>query len=174
MRQTSATVPAWKKTKGENDMGDGAHLGVNAERAIETILGGEPQPVAEEKQTPEQMLDAIRAASGTPSDYGGAATSYARVILEAYEKYPELRNVPLESVYLRGGDGMMVWTEGGSAVVLRPDIYSVLKQLHPDKDCWQRRVMSGLSGFMVGWANNAVRYALGDPPVANPALVEIG
>ena len=155
-------------------MSDGAHMGVSADRALETILGGKEQPAKEERQTPRQMLDAIREAPQKPLDYGSAALLYARVLLEAYEAYPELCDHPTESVYLRDASGQMVWAEGGGAVVLQPDIYAVLKQIHPDESCWQRKVMSGLTGFMIGWANNAVRYALGDPPKPNPALGTIG
>ncbi len=151
-------------------MADGAHLGVGADRAIETILGGKESPSEEEQQTPEQTLDAIREALESPEDYGGCAISYARVLLEAYETHPILREQPAEAVYLTGQDGRLV-SSGAGLVVLVPDIYDVLKQLHPDEDCWQRKVMSGLTGFMVGWANNAVRYALGDPPVPNPAMI---
>ena len=150
-------------------MSDGAHIGVGAERALGTILGGEDQPRDDEKQTPAQMLDAIREAYETPGDYGACALSYARVLLEVYEKYPTLREQPLNPVYLRDGSGQMVL----DGIVLVPDIYAVLKQIHSDEQCWQRLVMSDLTGFMVGWANNAVRYALGDPPVPNPAIITI-
>jgi len=30
-----------------------------------------------------------------------------------------------------------------------------------------------LTGFMYGWAINAIRYVLTEPPVANPAIVQI-
>jgi len=155
-------------------MSDGAHQGVDAERALGTILGGESQPTEakEGKTTPLGMLMQIRAASESPDNYGDAATSYARVILEAYEANPALRSVPLNTVYKKDADGKMIW-ENDHAVVLQHDIYDALKELHPDENCWQRKVMSSLSGFMVGWANNAVRYALGDPPVPNPARVTI-
>ena len=155
-------------------MSDGAHLGVKADRALGTILGGEDQPTEDEKQTPEQMLDEIRSASKAPNDYGECALAYARVLLEAYETHPALRDHPTESVYLNGQDGKAVFSPDGGLVRLVPDIYEVLKRLHPDEECWQQKVMNELTGFMVGWAVNAVRYALGDPPRPNPAMVEIG
>ncbi len=153
-------------------MSDGAHMGIGAKRAIETILSGKEQPTKEEQKTPEQMLDEIRSAEESPSDNGGAAMSYARVLLEAYETHPVLRDHPTETEYLAGADGQLVFVDGG-LVKLRPDIYNVLEQLYPDEECWQRKVMLDLTCFMVGWANNAVRYALGDPPRPNPAIVEI-
>lgn len=155
-------------------MSDGAHLGVTADRALETILGGKPSPNEDEQRTPEQMLDMIREAETEPKDYGACALAYARILLEAYETYPQLRDHPTETVYLTGGDGQLVFSPDGGLVALVPDIYEVLKRLHPDEDSWQRKIMSDLTGFMVGWAVNAVRYALGDPPRPNPAILTIG
>lgn len=39
----------------------------------------------------------------------------------------------------------------------------------PGLDDW----LGGITGFMFGWANNAVRYALGVEEVGNPACVSI-
>ncbi len=153
-------------------MSDGASTGINAKRAIEIILGGKEAPTEEEQQSPEQMLDAIREATEQPSDYGAAALSYARVILEAYDAHPVLREQPMEAVYLYGADGHILWTDG-HAVVLQPNLYDVLKQLHPDEECWQRKVMSSLSGFQAGWAHNTIRYVSGEPPKQNPALIDV-
>ena len=83
-------------------MSDGAHQGVGAERALGTILGGEDQPHEEEKKTPAQVLDSIREQSFEDLDYGGTANACARLILEAYETYPQLRDHPVKSVYLSG------------------------------------------------------------------------
>ena len=147
---------------------DGADLGVGAERALKTVLGGEEQPTEEEKQTPEQMLASIRGAALIDLDYGTTALACARLILEAYERYPVLREEPTEAVYLQDAAGKMVWP----AVHLRPGLHSILKELFEDE---QQRldVLSDLTGFMWGWAVNAVRYAMGEPPVPNPAIVEI-
>lgn len=153
-------------------MTDGAHLGVGAERAIETILGGKEQPKESEKQTPEQMLASIREAPISTESYGGTALACARVILEAYERYPVLKGHPTETQYLRGPDGKSVFVDDG-LVPLTYDLHDVLKRLHPDEDGPERQVLSDLTGFMWGWAVNAVRYALGDPPQGNPALMTV-
>ena len=154
-------------------MSDGAHHGINAERALGTILGGEPQPEESKKMSPEQMLDRIREQSFDNLDYSGAARAYARLILEAYEAHPALQDHPTKTVYLRGQDGTLVTNGPGRPVCLQPDLYDVLKSLHAG-DTVKLDLMSGLTGFMVGWAHNAVRYALGLPPVQNPALLTIG
>lgn len=153
-------------------MSDGAHQGVGAERALKTILGGEEQPSEEEQQTPAEMLDQIREASLTPGSYGDAALACARLILETYEKYPTLRDQPTEGVYLKGQDGMLVIAADKGLVPLVHSLHDILKRLH-DEDSPEREILSGLTGFMWGWAVNAVGYALGDPPKPNPAIAEI-
>ena len=157
-------------------MSDGAHKGVKPERAMETIIGGGPQPAEDEKQTPGQILAEIR---GAPMDahtsYDGCALACARIILEAYEKYPALRLHPTEHVYLKHEDGKTVILEDSAAglIPLTYDLGDILKRLHPDENRPERQVLSELTGFMWGWAVNAVGYALGEPPKPNPAILTI-
>jgi hypothetical protein len=40
----------------------------------------------------------------------------------------------------------------------------------PDADEW----WGGASGFQVGFAFNTARFIRGEPPVGNPAILEIG
>lgn len=158
-------------------MSDGAHEGVGAERALDTILGGEGQPEEEEKQTPEEMLASIREAPiDAHGSYGGCSLACARIILEVYEKYPMLREFPTETIYLKGPDGKVVEPPGDSfcLIPLTYDLSDVLRRLHPDEKSPERQVLAELTGFMWGWALNAVGYALGDPPKPNPALMTIG
>lgn len=157
-------------------MSDGAHQGVDAERALGTILGGEGQPEESEKQTPEEMLASIQQAPLERKSYGGTSLACARIILEAYEKYPELRSHPTSTQYLRGKDGKLVEKAGKDfgLIVLVHDLNHILKQLHPDESSPERQILSDLTGFMWGWAVNAVGYALGEPPKPNPALMTIG
>lgn len=136
---------------------------------MKTILGGEGQPSEDEKSTPEQMLDMIRSQGFENLDYGTTATAVARLILEAYEKFPEIQDVPKEHVYLRDGAGQMVWP----AVHLTADLRGVLKQLHADEP-EKLKVLSDPTGFMWGWAVNAVQYAMLLPEEPNPAIVTIG
>ena len=150
-------------------MSDGAHMGVGADRALGSILGGEEHPTEDERQTPEQMLDSIRDAKFTDLDYGTTSLACARLILEAFEKHPAIRDVPTEHEYLKDADGLMVWP----AVYLTADLHGVLNQLYAE-DEMRLGILDGLTGFMWGWAVNAVRYAMGDPPKPNPALMTIG
>jgi len=172
---------------------DGAHIGVRADRALETILGGEDQPTEEEESTPEEMLASIRAASLATDNYGdaalAAALAAARVIWEAWERYPELVLVPSEAVYERGDDGRMVvrhnetdevvtdgdWSNAQPNILV-PDLFDALKRLHPEGTP-EREALSDLTGYMGGmwgWAYNACRYSLGAGPVANPAIMTVG
>ena len=96
----------------------------------------------------------------------------ARLILEAFKKYPQLVEVPSENTYLLGMDGRMVYLEGGGAVVLVPGVYDALKAIYADRTD-ALAVFSGLSGFMWGWAYNAAMRCLDLPPVPNPALMTI-
>lgn len=86
-------------------MSDGAHQGIGAERALKTILGGEPQPTEEERETVEEMRARILSTPIESTSYDGAATACARLILEAWKKYPRLVEVPIEGRYLRDEEG---------------------------------------------------------------------
>jgi hypothetical protein len=148
---------------------DGASMGVGASRAIGTILGGEEQPSDDERKTPEQMMDEIRNQEFENLDYGSTSMAVARLILEAYEKYPEIQNVPKECVYLRDASNQMVWP----AVTLTTDLYKVLKEIHSE-DQRKLDILKSLTGFMWGWAVNVVQYAMDLPEQPNPAIMSIG
>src|SRR5487761_1741716 len=77
-------------------MSDGAHLGVSASRALDTILGGAPPPSEKERMPWEDMAKWVRSApEKMPEDSGGAdgyelsARIAARCILEHMEANPE-------------------------------------------------------------------------------------
>ena len=148
---------------------DGADLGVGVERALGTVLGGKPQPSEEEKETVEQMRERILAAPIECASYDGTATACARLILQAWEKYPNVRDVPSENEYLRGTDGKAVLDPWVSTT---KDLHSVLNGIY-EKDEAATRVLGGLTGFMWGWAVNAARRCEGLGPVRNPAIVEL-
>ena len=152
--------------------GDGASLGVMPERALETVLGGADQPNEEEKLSPKEFEDQIREAPIEANSYNGAAAATARIIVEAIDKYPELRTVPMESVYLKDQTGHMIFEPQAVKLVL--GMYDVLKQLYPDEESPEGKVLSDLTGFMWGWAYNAAARILGLKDQPNPAIVEIG
>jgi hypothetical protein len=156
-------------------MSDGANQGVMPERALGTILGGKDQPTDEEKLSRQELLEKIRGASLAPDSYDDASLAIARVIVEAIEKYPCLRSVPMEAEYLRDANEKMVWFEDreSPAIHIRPGMYEILEKLHPDESSPERVVMNGMTGFMWGWAYNAAAHVLFMDQQRNPAIVEI-
>lgn len=156
---------------------DGASQGVLPERALGTILGGKDQPSDEESLSLQELREKIRTASLEPDSYDGASLAIARVIVEAIEKYPCLRDVPMEGVYLTDTGGKMVMYETGGdvpCIVIRQGLYDILKQIHHDEQCPERAVMDGMTGFMWGWAYNAAARVLMMDQQPNPAIMEIG
>lgn len=146
-------------------MTDGAHLGVNAKRALDTILGGEPSPTAEERQTAEEMRAEIMALTECPNTYEGTASWTAKLILEWLLANPSRAQEPSEMEYDwdadpdRGADGM------------KPGFTKALGWYEQMKRDGIDLADLGLSGFMWGWAVNAARRCLELPPVPNPAII---
>jgi hypothetical protein len=127
---------------------DGAHQGISAKRALETILGGKRAPKKREEQTRAQVRERLAKApapgDASPDDYGDAADSIARAFLAVLADAPE---TPL--------DGTSLW-DG-------------VKKKWPDFDEW----VGGATGFQVGWAVNCVRWLSEEPQAPNPALVTL-
>lgn len=152
---------------------DGAQLGVGAERALKTIIGGESTPNLEERETIEEMEKRIRSAPiDANMSYDGCATACARIILEAFDHYPNLRDLPSETPYLCDSNGKAVFIDGNMIATGR-SLYDVLKKLYPDETSAQQQIFSELTGFQWGWAANAARRCKGLGEVSNPAIIEI-
>ena len=123
---------------------DGANLGIKPTRALETILGGKEQPKEEEKVTREKMLAEIMA---VPDSYREAAKDYDSTTLWLAKQFYLLRK--------EGVDGDCY------------ALYDAMKKKCGDLDY-------DFTGFMVGWANNVVRWIMELPEEENPAIVTIG
>jgi len=155
--------------------GDGAHLGVSASRAIDTILGGAEQPAEDEQRNPEEMRAWLLAASGPPFPEGGAgyeeAARYAgKVILELFLAEPELARMPADTQFDWPAIHAAHDETGRDVAELMHEhirTRGLDEFLHPLLDGL------GLSGFQYGWAVNAARYCVELGPVSNPALLEI-
>lgn len=156
-------------------MSDGSNLGITASRALGTILGGEEQPKEEEKATREQVEQRVRNAPlpvGTPiweredvqDSYSLAADAVAHAFLVVVDENPELLNT----------------------VEYYPDDYEVEilrgKQKSPEDAVWNATIerwpnaddfWGGVTGFMVSFAYNTVRYIKEEPPKPNSAIIEI-
>ena len=148
---------------------DGAHLGVKADRAMQTIVGGDPEPAEEERMTAAQMAEWIRgavpeSAAGPGWDYGECARYAAKLVLDWLFADPTRATGPVESVWRTGPDGKTDWS---NPVIEQPGWYERMKADRVPIDDL------GLSGFQWGWAANAARRCLELPPVPNPAIVTI-
>ena len=132
-------------------MGDGAHLGVDAYRALKTVFGGEKHPEGAELKSRADVRARVMAALGPlgdeqPQTYADAADAIAKAMLLCVEADPKL----IEDDR-------------------RDDLYGAVVKKYPGFDAWVRRA----TGFQVGWATNCVRWLFEKPPVANPAILTI-
>jgi hypothetical protein len=152
-------------------MSDGSQQGIGADRALKTILGGEPSPEKEEERTPQFWRDRLLAKDDDIGGYEAHAEVMAKYIVLALKRMPRLACCPNESVYLTNDEGKIDWD---SPTILVSDLSDVLKKVYPDEAHPFRRALSEATGFTWGWAFNIARYALGLPPQPNPAIITIG
>jgi len=168
-------------------MGDGAHLGVTANRALGTILGDDEQPTDEERSTPEETRARLEAAPlfegpkpwdvaidiGTEeaknAAYGYATDSLAHAFMVLIEEDSSLLEPQLYPETYPDGSPMSEVLVGKrrdqSSVV-----WDAMIKRWPNADEW----VGGASGFMVGFALNAALYAAQkEIAFSNPAIIEI-
>ncbi len=147
-------------------MTDGAHLNIGAESAMKTILGSKDE---EEPLSAEAFEKKIREATildGDDFDYDAASAFTARLVLEAYERYPMLRDHSDNTEYLTGKDGKIDWN---NPIPTNRTLYEIIKRIYPE----HLSVFRDLTGFMWGWAVNAARNILDLGPLPNPALMTL-
>ena len=127
-------------------MGDGAHLGITAGRALGTILGGEPSPSEEDGMTHKQFALWVRSAQHA------------------------LKDMPKDDGYSEASR----WLARRYLLLLEADC-RVDNAWDAFKDKWPDDAdeAGGMTGFMHGWALNAALYTLKLPPTPNPALLTI-
>jgi hypothetical protein len=153
-------------------MSDGASLGIGPERALKTILGGEPEPTVDERQDDESSeLKIRRAPLSEPDSYEACGLACARIVLEYLEHNPSDIGVPIESLYDRER-----WKADGMPSELKPyllasGLYDRIKEHDPERG--QQLVDLGLTGFLWGWGFNAARKVMNQPTEPNPAILEI-
>lgn len=156
---------------------DGADMGVGAEAGMRAALGSD-EPVVE--RTPEEFRAYIEAHQG--GGYEGCANRAALAILQLFETVPGSSTWPGETeteFYLRSTGEVIPTAEGWRRYnepdvdhrKVGPDLYASVKEGRSDlyDDVW-----SQLTGFQWGWAVNAAKYMVGEPPIPNPAIVEVG
>jgi hypothetical protein len=151
---------------------DGAHLGVSAERALATILGGEPSPSQDEQMDAETFRTWILTANRDDS-YGETARLCARYLLEYLGAHPEDMRLPIHRTY--------DWDRARAELGRSPDTVEEMERYRTGDGLFDRAAASNprlkemdLTGFMVGWAFNAARRCLELPPAPNSALLTVG
>lgn len=126
-------------------MSDGAQLGISAQDALEVILGGVPEADVVHVTTTELATRIMTTTLDDTNSYGGCADWVAQQIVLAARRDPH------------------VMTDGR-------DLYDWLKDgFDPDSKAYD--ILTGISGFQWGWAENAARTILELAEVANPALL---
>lgn len=171
---------------------DGSNLGVSAERALKTILGGEPEPEGEELATREQVRARLAAAprlqdihvriearQGVKVEvlywqgmelnlgYGEAADVAARAILDFIETYPEYEDAPGENQY---AEDCWEGFDGSAEKMPKPirlGLYDLMKAAGHDLG------KLDLTGFMWGFAYNTARWLRYEQGEGNPAIIEM-
>ena len=164
---------------------DGAHSGIGAERALKTILGGEPAPAEDEMESREQVRKRIMAAPGPGGEwrvetYGQAADAIAKALVFLIEEDPSLLGVSARRTCFAAA--VEEYPSGLGAVAPYADYLSIGQYDKADGlyDLIEKRWpgfddrIGGASGFQVGWATNCARWLYEQRPVPNPALLTIG
>ena len=169
---------------------DGSTLGVDAERALETILGGKESPTKDEQASREEVRQRLGKAArlqdiemrieerdGEKAEvlylkgkemafsYGGCADVAARAVLDFLEMHPEHAELPMDNEYDwkdYNCEGMPPLIQGGLYETMKQDGYDLGK--------------IGLTGFMWGFAYNTARWLRYEwkKVEGNPAIMEIG
>jgi len=163
---------------------DGAAFGIDAERALRTILGGEPAPTEGEQEDRETVRARVAAAfvrfrdGAAPDGYGDCCDMVAGALVHFFEAMPEALEWPSENTYqwrVPGGE----WVDHvrdlpqdtdfdfGSVEsrAVGPDLYATFKTEYP------RVEDLGITGFQWGWATNCARWLFEVPPQPNPAIM---
>ena len=120
--------------------------------------------------TPAEMREYLMAAldigEGEPiprryrgeEGYEMAGRCLGKALLIVCESDPSLLDIPADK------DDKL-----GFGAAFHDAHWQAAKERWPDLDDW----LGGVTGFMFGWANNAVRYSLGARTVGNPAIVSV-
>lgn len=120
-----------------------ASWGYSAKEGLEAVLGG-------------KNIDKIKRQEGAMSP-----EEMRKYIMEA----PEKKNISYSDESRRFAKAILIEADKAKEKFLSSSHDFADEVLHKgDYD---------LSGFMFGWAANAVRYVLGEHPINNPAIIEI-
>jgi hypothetical protein len=153
---------------------DGAHQGISADRAIETIIGGKPEPGEDEQMSLPEFAAYVEAAPDSPGEYGDCARLVAKLVLRYLLSHPADALAPMENEYdprawkdpevMKNGSGLANY-------VTRWGLYERIKIADPETHAKIQKL--GITGFQWGWGVNAARRLCELPPQANPAILTV-
>jgi hypothetical protein len=146
---------------------DGAHLGVSAGRAIETIIGGADPPTEDEQMSVGEFHAWLLQPDLEPLDYEECARRAAREILLYFLADPRRANAPGETEYDWDAD-----PDHGSHG-MKPEYVKALSVYEEMKEAGYDLGDLGLTGFQWGWALNAARRCVELGPLPNPAILTV-
>jgi hypothetical protein len=172
-------------------MGDGANMGITAHRALGTIIGGDPNPDAEERQdraavkarlvlapdpcTGPKIWERVESGEiGSDDAYSLAADCIAKAFLFVILDQTELLNkdayYDADEMRAKGHDEESVRIICGQPRDRSSVLWDGVMKRWPDFDDW----VGGASGFQVGFAYSTIRFLYDEPYEGNPAIMEIG
>lgn len=156
---------------------DGAELGYTAEQGLKAVMGHEQKEP--ERITPEELRARLHANPG--DSYSQGSNLLALGILRVFEQRPETVTWPADprsEFFVKGTDevatGEQIRAHPESLDWRRVDDRDLSEAFKTVATPEEMTAYEGCTGFMWGWAVNAAKYVVGAPPVANPAIIEIG
>lgn len=156
---------------------DGSSMGINAERALASILGGEPEPEAEERLTREEVRQQLgklpslvpgRVYGGQSLGYGETTQVVTKAILDFWGQYPEFEDAPAANEYAPDAWANFDGDAKNFPKPVRLGLYDLMKQHDYDLGSL------GLTGFMWVFAFNQARWLRYEEGQENPAIIEVG
>lgn len=150
---------------------DGSSIGVTAARAIDTILGGADQPTEEERATSAEVLERIYAVTLAdckwPEDLD-VGDPFG-------ERTPEQAEAASRTYSAAADYTARLFYQWMLAVPSAADdmdrLYEAIRMTRSEEES---EMMSGLTGFQVGFAYNVARNLCELPETGNPAIITIG
>lgn len=136
-------------------MTDGSRMGITADRALQSVIGGKDDPIKEEQRSSNDLRKRIEE---TPLADSGKNPFEGEVTDEMYGQATDCI-----------AHAMLLTTTDEHKDSNESEAWNRIKIRWPEFDIW----IGGASGFMVGFAWNCVRYIHGWDEQDNPAMMYV-